>query len=100
MTLQEFKDKIKRKIFKSTVGGIDYEFIPENTLRIKNNIASSVHYEIKEENGNFVLYHNSLLGNEPINIEIIPNEHRLELTLTTLFSNEFEGTWIEHTDFD
>ena len=35
MNLSEFKTQIKNKTFKST-DGTDYEFIPENTLRIKN----------------------------------------------------------------
>jgi hypothetical protein len=101
MELQEFKTRIQGKIFRSTVGGIEYEFIPENTLRIKNDLTRSVHYEIKKEDERFVLYHNSFFGTEPILIEIIPNTYndRLELTLTKIFSKDFEGTWIEQTDF-
>ncbi|MCY0970273.1 hypothetical protein [Chryseobacterium wangxinyae] len=96
MNLDEFKIRIKNKNFKST-DGTDYQFIPENTLRLKDNPTFVVQYEIKEENGKFIFFHNNLLRTpEPIHIEIIDNNcNRLELTMTKLLSGEFIGTWIE-----
>ncbi|RKE77848.1 hypothetical protein [Chryseobacterium sp. AG363] len=95
MDLNEFKTQIKNKIFQST-NGFYYQFIPENTLRLKDNPHNAVHYEIKEQNGKFVLYHNYLLGTEPIVMEITDNKlNRLELTMTKIFSGDFIGTWIE-----
>lgn len=94
MNLDELKNNIKNKIFKST-DGIDYQFIPENTLRIKNNPSTAVHYEVKQENGKLILHHNYLLGSEPIIIEILKNSNRLELSMSKAMSGEFIGTWIE-----
>lgn len=99
MTLQEFKEAIKNKTFRLTDTGFLYEFIPENTLRLKDTMSHSVHYEITEQNGYFILHHNNFFGTEPIKIELIPNtSNRLELTLTTIFSGKFVGTWIEEQD--
>ncbi|WP_336959170.1 hypothetical protein [Chryseobacterium contaminans] len=94
MNLNEFKTQIKNKTFKST-DGVDYQFISDNTLRLKNDPTTAVHYEIKEENGKLILNHSYLLGTEPILVEIINNPRRLELTMSKLLSGEFIGTWVE-----
>lgn len=95
MNKTEFKTLIKNNTFKST-DGTDYEFIPENTLRLKSNPQTAVHYEIEEaQDGELYLKHNGLLGSEPILIEIINNPMRLELTMSKLNSGEFIGTWVE-----
>ncbi|BEV04595.1 hypothetical protein [Chryseobacterium gambrini] len=95
MNKTEFKTLIKNKTFKST-DGTDYEFVPEKTLRIKNNPQTAVHYEIEEdEDGRIYLNHNLLLGSEHILIEIINNPDRVELTMSKLNSGEFIGTWVE-----
>ena len=99
MTLHEFKNTIKNKTFKSTDGGFVYQFVPENTLRVKDDMSRSVQYEITEQDGKFILNHNSFFGTEPILIDVISNNsNRLELTLTTTPSNKFIGTWIEERD--
>lgn len=94
ISLIELKAQIKNKTFMST-NGIYYEFIPENTLRLKDDLRTAVHYEINEEGGKFILNHSYLLGTEPILIEVINNPHRLELTMSKYLSGDFIGTWIE-----
>lgn len=100
MNKTELKTLIKNKEFKST-DGTDYEFIPENTIRLKNNPRTAVHYEIEEtQDGKFYLKHNGLLGSEHILIEIINNPMRLEFTMSKLNSGEFIGTWVEQQNSD
>lgn len=95
MNLQEFRNVIKDKTFHSS-DGTYFQFI-EDTLKVKNNFSQSVKYEIdRREDGKFVLHHNNLFGTEPILMDIISKDgDKLQLSLSSIPSNKFIGTWKE-----
>ena len=95
MKLEEFKALIQGKTFKSTDGGFEYRFIPENTLTVNGDMSKSVHYSITEEDSVFILNHNSMFGTEPLVIDIISTNPPVTFGLSKQHSKEFEGTWKE-----
>ena len=96
MNANEFQLKLHNKNFKSTDGGFEYNFIPENTLQVYHDMQRSVHYTpIETDDGKYIIDHKNLLGSEPFIIEVISLNFPITLSLTKRFSNNFVNTWVE-----
>jgi len=95
MNINVIRGKIQGRKFRSTDEGIIYRFIGDNTLQVNNSIMNSAHYSVEEVDGLYLLHHNSLLGPEPLIIEIVDIESPISFSLTKRFSKKFMGTWSE-----
>ncbi|MCS3801434.1 hypothetical protein [Niastella sp. OAS944] len=97
MTLEKLKEMIRNKTFRSNDQGFRYRFIEETTLQVNGRLVDSVQYRLEEQDGQFILEHNSLLGTEPLIVELF-TEKPVTLVLNKKLSRKYVGTWVEMTD--
>jgi len=99
MNLQELKERIKNKSFLSD-DEIIYQFVEEDTLKVKGSMSNMVKYNLFEDSGRLILQHNNLFGTEPLIIEVqSENNALLKLRLTKLITNTVVGVWKEEVSY-